>query len=52
MQIDGDCNFLLTVFIANKISCQMTRPSMNSKLSSAFNKFFASVLSLNSVSLD
>jgi hypothetical protein len=40
MHIDDDCNFLLTVFIANKISCQITRPSINSKLSNAFNKFF------------
>jgi hypothetical protein len=39
MHIDGDYTFLLTIFTANKISCQMTIPSMTSKLSSAFNIF-------------
>src|SRR5438105_15916289 len=30
-----DCNFLLTIFIENKISCQTTIPTKNSKFSSA-----------------
>lgn len=51
MHMEGDCIFLLTVLTTNKISCQITMPSINSNLPSALNTLSASVLSLKDISL-
>jgi hypothetical protein len=52
MHMDGYCNFFLIVFTINKMSsCQITIPSINSKVPNTSNKLFASLISLSKASL-
>ena len=52
MLMDLNCNFLLIVLIANKISYQTTTPSKNSKFSRALIKLSASLFVFASLSQD
>lgn len=46
--IDLDCNFLRTILMENKMSYQITKPSKNSKFSSALTRLSASLFDLAS----
>jgi hypothetical protein len=51
MHMDGDCNFLLTIFTEYKMSCHITIPVWTQSCQACHIIFFASLLSFGSVSL-